>query len=103
MSASTAVNVPLVPLLTVMSLASKPLTPSENWKVKVTGPPAVPGVSSLMARVGVSRERVGRATSLMVMAGEAEVSWADAVTVSWPLSRLWTWGLVRFTVQVPPL
>ena len=82
-----AVKLPLLPLPTVMSSVVKPVTPSENWKVKMTGPAALPGVSSLMLRVGVSRDRVGRATSLMVMAGDAEVSWADAVTVSWPLSR----------------
>ena len=59
MSASTAVKLPLVPPLTVMSLASKPVTPSENWKVKVTGPLAMPATLSLMS------SRVEAATGLL--------------------------------------
>ena len=54
----TWVSVPLVPLVTVTSLASKPLTASLKVNVKVTGPEAVPAVSSVMAAVGATESTV---------------------------------------------
>ena len=51
-------NAPLLPLVTVMSLAAKPVTGSLKVKVNVTGPVAVPGVSSVMVTVGAERSIV---------------------------------------------
>ena len=45
-------KVPLLPPETVMSSAEKPVTVSEKVKKNVTGPVAMPGVLSLMVRLG---------------------------------------------------
>src|SRR3569832_2053429 len=47
-SGATVVNAPAVPPLTVISLASKPVTPSEKVKVKVILPVATPATLSVM-------------------------------------------------------
>ncbi len=51
-------NVPLLPPVTTTSLVVKPLTGSLNVNVNVTGPDALPGVSSVIATVGAERSIV---------------------------------------------
>ncbi len=82
--ALTAEKVPLVPFVTPISSAVKPVTPSEKVKVNVTGPEADPGVSSVIVTVGLGRFSVAKAVSKMSILPSS----VEAVTVSCPLFRL---------------
>ena len=61
----TAVNVPLVPLLSVTLLASKPVTASLKVNVRVTSPLAVAATLSVRVTVGAVVSISGKAVLSM--------------------------------------
>ena len=71
---------PLVPFVTTTSVASKPVTPSVNVKVKVTVPVpmTVPGTLSVMERIGEGKLSDGNAASYT----NVPASFIDALTVN---------------------